>query len=278
MRVVSHATGAAMVAAARGFFEATEVTNNLMVSVLSRSRAPVEGMWLTTLEDDGGAVVGAAMHTPAFPFQLTTMPEAALDALVAALVEAGRVLPGVGGEGAVVDAFLARWAERGRGHETGRMAQGLYRLTTVTMPSGVAGAMRVAGDEDVSLVTAWTLDFARDVLLARSEWDALAAMAPGNVAAGRVFLWTRDGAPVCMVVRSGDTFSYGRVGNVYTPSEHRGHGYASALTGLVSQRILDEGKAGCLLYTDLANPTSNKLYQRLGYTFVESRVMVHLDG
>jgi predicted GNAT family acetyltransferase len=65
-----------------------------------------------------------------------------------------------------------------------------------------------------------------------------------------------------------------RVGSVYTPSELRGRGYAGAVTATVSQAARDAGAAEVLLYTDLANPTSNALYQRLGYRPVEDRVML----
>jgi RimJ/RimL family protein N-acetyltransferase len=39
-------------------------------------------------------------------------------------------------------------------------------------------------------------------------------------------------------------------------------------------RFLDAGLRAAVLYTDLANPVSNALYQRLGYRPVEDRVML----
>jgi hypothetical protein len=52
---------------------------------------------------------------------------------------------------------------------------------------------------------------------------------------------------------------------VYTPPELRGRGYASALTAHVSAEQLAAGRSFCFLYTDLANPTSNRIYVALGY-------------
>jgi predicted GNAT family acetyltransferase len=65
-----------------------------------------------------------------------------------------------------------------------------------------------------------------------------------------------------------------RVAPVYTPPGLRGHGYAGAATAAVSQAALDAGADEVLLFTDLANPTSNALYQRLGYRPVDDRTVV----
>jgi predicted GNAT family acetyltransferase len=65
-----------------------------------------------------------------------------------------------------------------------------------------------------------------------------------------------------------------RVGPVYTPPGLRHRGYAGAVTAAVSQAALDAGAAEVLLFTDLANPTSNSLYQNLGYQPVEDRVVL----
>jgi predicted GNAT family acetyltransferase len=69
-----------------------------------------------------------------------------------------------------------------------------------------------------------------------------------------------------------------RVAPVYTPPEHRGRGYAAAATAVVSRAALDAGAREVLLYTDLANPTSNRLYARLGYRPVEDRVVLTFSG
>ena len=66
---------------------------------------------------------------------------------------------------------------------------------------------------------------------------------------------------------------------VYTPPEHRGRGYGGAATTVVTRQALDAGRIGdVVLFTDLANPTSNALYQRLGYRPVEDRVVVEFSS
>jgi uncharacterized protein len=52
---------------------------------------------------------------------------------------------------------------------------------------------------------------------------------------------------------------------LYTPPEHRGRGYATALVATLSRGDMERGSAFCFLHTDLANPTSNRIYQRIGY-------------
>jgi len=73
------------------------------------------------------------------------------------------------------------------------------------------------------------------------------------------------GKPVSLAGFGGPTPNGLRIGPVYTPPEHRGHGFGSAVTAAASQVALDHGKRFCFLYTDLANPTSNAIYMRLGY-------------
>ncbi|OLE96488.1 MAG: hypothetical protein AUG75_19875 [Cyanobacteria bacterium 13_1_20CM_4_61_6] len=86
-------------------------------------------------------------------------------------------------------------------------------------------------------------------------------------AAGLVF-WEVDSQPVSLCGHGGRTPHGIRIGPVYTPPEHRGHGYASALTAHVTQQQLDGGRDYCFLYTDLANPTSNSIYTKIGYAHV----------
>jgi predicted GNAT family acetyltransferase len=81
---------------------------------------------------------------------------------------------------------------------------------------------------------------------------------------GSVYLWVTD-RPVSTAVSSRGTENTGTVGAVYTPPEHRNNGYATALTASVTQKILDSGKKHAVLYTNLDNPTSNSIYQQIGY-------------
>jgi predicted GNAT family acetyltransferase len=82
---------------------------------------------------------------------------------------------------------------------------------------------------------------------------------------GELLLWIDEGTPVSLAAAGGATPSGLRVGPVYTPPQRRGRGYASAVTAAVSAGALARGWEYCFLFTDLANPTSNRIYRRLGY-------------
>lgn len=87
-------------------------------------------------------------------------------------------------------------------------------------------------------------------------------------------LWEQDGQPVSLAGLTRQVAGQVRVGPVYTPPGHRGRGYGGAATWAVSQAALDAGAAQVVLFTDLANPTSNALYQRLGYQPVADRLVL----
>ncbi len=214
---------------------------------------------------EAGDVVGAALQTP--PYNLVVArPRAggALEALAKAITDE---LPGVVGAVPEVDAFAAAWAARREVMPTTRFDQRIYAMEQLIPPRGVNGAARLAGIDDRALVLEWMTAFAREALhgaddAARIERSVDARLGPG---AGGICLWEDGEGPVSLAGFGGATPNGLRIGPVYTPPEHRGHGYGSAVTAAASQVALDRGKRFCFLYTDLANPTSNAIYMRIGY-------------
>ena len=96
------------------------------------------------------------------------------------------------------------------------------------------------------------------------DWERAQQMALRRIDSGEIYLWD-DGEPRCMEGRSRPTRHTVTVNAVYTPPEFRSVGYATSTVAALSQRLLGEGYRACVLYTDLANPTSNGIYQRIGY-------------
>ena len=125
--------------------------------------------------------------------------------------------------------------------------------------------MRQAVAEDLELVSRWMLAFQLEALprdataLEQTRWQAEA-----RIEAGDFFVW-EDGEPVALAAKSRPTPNGCSIGPVYTPPERRSRGYATALTAALSQRLLDNGKRFTALFTDLANPISNSIYQKIGY-------------
>ena len=89
-------------------------------------------------------------------------------------------------------------------------------------------------------------------------------IAHGSPRAGSGCGRTGSRTPVSLVGFNAPSLGVARVGPVYTPGAHRGHGYASVLTAHVSRLLRDSGHRVCL-FTDQANPTSNKIYAAIGY-------------
>ena len=95
--------------------------------------------------------------------------------------------------------------------------------------------------------------------------------------ANDLWLWEHEHEVVSLAGYRSTSPNGARVGPVYTPPERRGRGYASALVAALSQQQLDEGRAYCVLYTDLGNATSNSIYQNVGYEFIEEVVDVLIE-
>lgn len=95
---------------------------------------------------------------------------------------------------------------------------------------------------------------------------------------GGLALWEHAGTPVSLAGRTRPAAGLARVGPVYTPPELRGRGFGGAVTAAVTQAALDGGAEGVMLFTDLANPTSNTLYQRLGFHPVTDWVVLKFGG
>lgn len=263
----------ALLARAGGFLASRPALHTVALTVTDSLRRrgrhvygdedPVFGM----LSADGadGGVRGVFFRTPPHQIFLTPLTEAEADGLAATLAAAGHPLPGVSADRATAAAFADAWQRR-----TGRpsrliKAQRLYRLAELTPLARVpAGRARVAAAADRDLLVRWYGEFC-DQVGAHPARDG-GAWADSRIAHGGITLWeTPDGAPVSMAGTTPEVAGQIRVAPVYTPAGLRGHGYAGAATTEVSRAALASGAAEVLLFTDLANPTSNGLYQRLGY-------------
>jgi GNAT superfamily N-acetyltransferase len=257
---------------------ADEPRHNLALGILSVVRdhpevhPELEG-WVVR---DGTRVVGAALRTPPMNLVLAQPLESrALDALARAIPVD---LPGVVGAVPEVDGFAGAWGAGRAVTVTVRFEQRIYALRTVVQPD-VAGEMRLAGGADLELVLAWVHAFSDEALhdgdgdtarIERSIDARLAGTGPGGIA-----LWEVGGRPVSLAGFGSPTPTGIRIGPVYTPLEHRGRGYGSAVTAAASQLQLERGRQVCFLYTDLSNPTSNAIYLRIGYEPVcDSRELV----
>jgi predicted GNAT family acetyltransferase len=218
------------------------------------------GLWLAR---DGSSVRGAAVRTPPHHLALARPGEpAALQALAEAIDDE---LPGVVGAVPEVDAFAEAWTKKaGQTARTNR-AQGIFQLDLVEPVTGVAGRLRDAGPADRPLLLDWWRAFHEEAIGESPEPESVARGVDHRLDAADAgaVLWDDEG-PVSFAAFGNPTPNGIRIGPVYTPPEVRRHGYASALVAELSTRLLAD-RHFCFLYTDLANPTANKIYERIGY-------------
>ncbi len=206
-----------------------------------------------------------------YPLYLLPMPEPAVVALARALHERGESMPAANG---ALPAVLTLGKETAR--LRGRCAvvsvhTRLFGLPRLIAPRPVEGTLRAASSADLALVTQWFQAFHTDAeeQAGRDGQHEATRLFTETEVADRiaddlVWLWEVEGEAVHVTGWSQPAFGVVRIGPVYTPREQRGHGYASAAVAEVSRRILAAGHRACL-FTDQANPTSNRIYEALGY-------------
>lgn len=270
-------------AEAGAFLAADPAGNTVLLTILDRlgrdglhvygETAPRFGWW----RDGSGAVSGATLRTPPYGQRLGRMPVAAAEELARALAEQDDRPGDVGGDRETALAFAAAWQ-----HATGAdwrldSDERLYRLGELTPPPVPPdGRARAALSGDRELVARWLGEFCEEAGVRPPE--DLAADADQRIAAGTLLLWEDGGAAVGLAGASPAVAGMSRIGPVYTPPALRGRGYASALTAAASARARACGAQEVLLYTDLSNPVSNSIYQRLGYVPVGDAVHLVFDG
>ncbi|MGO4458193.1 GNAT family N-acetyltransferase [Streptomyces sp. M-16] len=267
---------AAYLTAARPALAARPVVNTSLLTVTDSLERrglhahgdddPVFGWWTGA----DGTVAGALLRTPPYPVLLGALPPEAVRALGPELT-ADPLLSGIRGINARRTDALTLAAAWGRPTRTGEELR-LYRLGTLTAPERApAGRPRLADEADLPLLLDWTREFDRET---DQPGRASEAALRQRLSYGGALLWEHDGRPVSLAAFSRPIAGASRVGPVYTPPAVRGRGYAAGVTHAASGAARVAGAREVLLFTDLANPTSNGIYQRLGYVPVEDRVLL----
>ena len=244
---------------------ADEARHNLMLGILATLRDhpsfyPQYRLWLA---EDAAAIQGAAVRTPPHNLVLARpRDDGALEALAHGIDDE---LPGVIGALPEADAFAAFWSDRTATTPVTHRGQAIFQLDRVDRVSGVAGRMRDAETADRPILIEWWGAFAQEALGETATEAAVTREIDHRLDADEagIVLW-EDGEAVSFAAYGNPTPNGIRIGPVYTPPEHRARGYASALVAELSERLLT-ARRFCFLYTDLANPTSNKIYEQIGY-------------
>lgn len=222
--------------------------------------------YLATVEDEQGTALAAVMTPPQKVVLYSDRPacEEALEKLAQGLLNHLQDVPGVLGPSHIAEPFAAAWAKISGKRYTAGMRQRIYELKQVNHPRYSPGRLRAATEAESERIARWVFKFQKKALESGTIEEAR-EIAKRKVNAQDIYVW-EDRQPVSMAARARPTPHGITVNLVYTPPDLRGRGYATSCVAALSQRLLDSGRQFCALFTDLSNPTSNSIYQKIGYT------------
>ncbi len=239
---------------------------NVLATVLMRAR---DGLYsearplFAYSADESGEIQAAAARIPPYPLLSSSLTEGDAHELMGSWLEHDPSLPGATGPPATVNALSTAWSRRLRGTTRVRLREAMHVLEQVDDPPLAAlGLLRPAQQQEAEQLARWLRAFAEEAGVTGGN-DSAQTVAP-RIARGGMFIWD-DGGPVSLVGANPPVAGVVRIGPVYTPPEHRRRGYAGHAVAEVSRRALQAGAGRCMLFTDLANPTSNKIYAEVGF-------------
>jgi predicted GNAT family acetyltransferase len=257
-----------------------EAANNLVLGLVGNlikqpdiygTEKPYFGIVWSGDSESSGEIVGVALRTPPRAVILSHLENReAVRLIVDDVHNLYSTLPAVTGDKEDSRYFAELWALRSGQRATPGLFERIYSVDRVIPVRTVPGSARRAGEDDREQLRRWMRGFHDDAFPhQQSPSDAVVENWINNRMnpdIGGIYFWEDEtGQPVSMAGYTGFTENGVRIGPVYTPKEFRGHGYGSAVTAAVSQMLLDSGRKFCFLFTDLSNPTSNKIYQNIGY-------------
>lgn len=247
------------------FLKKDEKENNLILRIATAIKQGHYSNYIALAvkkdqQDTQDQIMMAAIMTPPHRLLLSSGSKNAVQQLTSYIKQHNIDIPGVTGNEHSTNDFARLW--------DGTLHQGtmliFQTIDQVIMPSLPAGDFQQAGEDDVFWLTKWVSRFAQEAGLSAHEQKENPDKILRKIQNGEFFFWAVNEKPVSIAGFSPITGRGVCIGSVYTPPEQRGHGYASACVARISQDLLDKN-LWCALFTDAANPTSNKIYKAIGY-------------
>jgi Predicted acetyltransferase len=254
------------------FLASDPVRHNVILTLLhARIAHPEDGRYWMANAD--GRTVGVVFQSPVhFTATVTPMPSDAVIAVVDAIADQGVHLPGVSGEAATAARFAGHWTERRKVGALPARGERIYEVDGVVTDARASGGLRSPVNDDRDFLVGSFEDFQAEI---GESAVGVEFMVDRRLDAGQLWIWD-DHGPVATAGLSAPVAGVVRVGPVYTPPEARNRGYASALVAAISRATRAAGHR-CILYTDLANPTSNSIYRAIGYRAVAEALKYDFD-
>ena len=248
------------------FLKRDEARHNVLLGVidtLTQRPDVFKEYYLAAFKDASGRVTGVVWMTPPYAFGMTDLNE---DQIKLAVDYAKTINPlpsSIFGTDSTAEAFKDLWIKETNKTVTSKMAMRMFEAKEVIEPKPVPGAWRLAALNDLPTVAEWTYQYSIDVHEPLTK-DQAKTNAEQAIHALARFIWEIDNVPVTMSGCIDASPTSSRIAWVFTPKNFRGRGYASNLVARITDARLKKGMR-VFLYTDLANPTSNKIYQDIGY-------------
>jgi predicted GNAT family acetyltransferase len=248
-------------------FLAERIERNVQASLLVHARAgrlpgsnPLFAWGISS-----GRIRFFAMRTPPWPLLVSEISSADAEPLMERWIAADPTPPGVSGVPESARAVAAAWQRQTAGHSCCRRYEAMHVLREVIDPlEPAAGTLRVARAQDRELLVDWERAFVAEAGVVPSAGAEAERTVDRRLATGAQYLWDDDG-PASTLALAPQVAGTVRIGPVYTPPQRRNRGYASAAVARASHDALARGARQCMLFTDLANPTSNKIYAAVGF-------------
>ena len=255
-------------AAAGRMLYARETVNNLILGVserLSDDPKAYKNPFFATSEDEDGEVILAAVMTP--PHNLILAGDAKFELGFPPLIDHLRThhidIPGVIAPAEIADGFSRAWERQVGDVGELNMRMQVYELRQVQSRSFPPGTFQAAGPLEIPIIAKWIQAFEAEALGKLHDLDL--SRAERLITGGQIFTWLVEEEIVSMAMKTRPIAHSITVSGVYTPPEHRCRGYAGALVANLSQYLLHDGYQFINLFTDLDNPTTNKIYMEVGY-------------
>lgn len=247
-----------------------EAANAVAIAILNNSMAPEqEKTFCNIVIRNEKEIAAIGMMTPPRPLLIYLKnPEASevlIDNIHKNFVSYNKIV----GESNSVDAFLETFLKRKGTSCHNRMDQGVFRCTKVKEPEKTPGKLIPADSSLEELLADWSNLFDIECNLGSNK-ELAKKSTKLLISRKEFYVWQLNGIPVSMAVCRGQTPNGLRVGRVYTPKEYRGRGIASNLVAEIAKNVHQKGNKYAFLYTDLSNPTSNKIYQKIGFEKIPS--------
>ncbi|MCT4797220.1 GNAT family N-acetyltransferase [Exiguobacterium profundum] len=256
-----------------------EAKNSLMIGVLNNVKQGIyETFHQFTVEEDG-ELLAILQVTPPHPLHYIVVKKERLDLLpsfiIPHLLKEEVPFSEVVSERQQAERFATAWQEITSGTSEMFMSQGLYRLDSVEDIDMATGRMREATVADQAQLEAWYSAFEAESGLRSSPPEKVTKAVQTMLEREEAVFWEVDGQVVSCAKHARQTENGITVSFVYTSPSARGKGYARSLVADLSRQLL-ETKSFCVLYTDLTNPTSNKIYREVGYQQIMDSAWVRL--